>query len=140
MPSQIAERDPSGDEVLVPNLGLFDVGDVAPYIDIDSLAATIPHLLGIEEQLKRKFTDLGPVILFPRRIQSLNWAQLRCLHLGENGEWFHGVSGQWVGIDRATSVDTILTELGCVGGITSADRRKIRSALRRRQRVQKLYT
>lgn len=140
LPAQIPDRDISGDQLLLYDPGRFNPHDGAPYIHIDALVATIPHLLGIENQLAKKLVSLGPMILFPKRIQALTWAELRRCHLGEHGEWFCGVHGQWLGVDSAISIKAILDGIACNGGITLMDRKIMVCALKNGDNLQKLYT
>lgn len=139
MPAQIRERDLSGDKILLYDLGQFNPRDGAPYLHIDALVATIPHLLGIEDQLNKIPVNTGPMIFFPKRIKALTWAELRRFHLGEHGEWFCGVQGQWLGVNSAVSSKTILDGIGCNGGITLADRKAMVNALKNRHSLRTLY-
>lgn len=130
MPAQICERERSADKILRHHPEQFSPLDQAPYFQIDTVMATIPHLMGIEDQVIQTSLDLGPMLIFPKRIKVLNWSELRRFQHGTKGQWFYGIEGEWVGAEGPLSVKNILDGINCNGGITAADKQAIISAVR----------
>lgn len=139
MPNQIREREYSADQILRHHPGHFNPLDRAPYFQVDTVMATIPHLMGIEGQVIQSSLDLGPMIIFPKQIKTLNWVELRQFQHGTTGQWFYGIEGEWVDTKGPVSAKNILDGLNCSGGITAADRQAITNSIRGRLDLCVLY-
>lgn len=67
---------------------LHDDKNIAPYIYSPYLAQTVPDLLGHNKEFEDSQRDKGALIVFPRRLEQSNWANLRAsIPLKSQGMW-----------------------------------------------------
>lgn len=123
--------------------------DLYLYLSTQTIKATVPYLLGIDDQLARIddqgnadafSTALGPTIVFHGGNRAVTLAQLRRMqHRGYIGGP-NGIQGKWSGVEGPMSSAAVLDSIACPKGFTGADLCAIDDALETgKERARELY-
>lgn len=137
LPIQIPEKS-YNDKTLSLQPEQFNPQDLVVYLSLQTVTATVPNLLGIDDQLVRindqedadtMSIDLGPNILFQGGIGAVTWAQFQWMqHTGHN-EHTIGIRGKWSGVESPLTSAAVLDMIDCPRGFTRADLCAIDDAL-----------
>lgn len=135
----------------------FDPHSPAPHLLVRGVgAATIPHLLGVEDHFATANREEGPYVCFPNRVQKGSWAELRqSMPFETKGTLIENISSTMNEAELrqrmpsetkgtlmenpSLTIDEALVRLDLLEGVTNTDREQISDAVRLGRKTHLLY-